>query len=167
MMQHPTEAWREGHFKDIVTKVSLLLFYWQQNYKYNYFLTYSVPPKRISQMFGYIIYRKARTINRLKRKPEEFWSGPHDRNFFNIISLRKVKVNKILIIFFLKGVMWYLLHLCICIDFYHQIRSYSGLWKCYGKHKPILTSKWWWHVLVIYIVPFSGRRKVGYGELFS
>ena len=23
MMQHPTEAWREGHFKDIVTKVTL------------------------------------------------------------------------------------------------------------------------------------------------
>lgn len=21
MMQHPTEAWREGHFKDIITKV--------------------------------------------------------------------------------------------------------------------------------------------------
>lgn len=22
MMQHPTEAWREGHFKDIITKVN-------------------------------------------------------------------------------------------------------------------------------------------------
>lgn len=27
MMQHPTEAWREGHFKDIVTKVCFAYHY--------------------------------------------------------------------------------------------------------------------------------------------
>lgn len=31
MMQHPTEAWREGHFKDIITKVTLLLKYFYLN----------------------------------------------------------------------------------------------------------------------------------------
>ena len=25
MMAHPTDAWREGHFKDIITKVSIIL----------------------------------------------------------------------------------------------------------------------------------------------
>jgi clathrin heavy chain len=26
MMLHPSEAWREGHFKDIITKVRTLLY---------------------------------------------------------------------------------------------------------------------------------------------
>ncbi|NP_001136443.1 clathrin heavy chain [Bombyx mori] len=29
MMQHPTEAWREGHFKDIITKVANMELYYQ------------------------------------------------------------------------------------------------------------------------------------------
>jgi hypothetical protein len=36
MMHHPTEAWREGHFKDIITKVrpKFLVF----RYSYNMYL---------------------------------------------------------------------------------------------------------------------------------
>lgn len=33
MMQHPTEAWREGHFKDIITKVIKYLYIYHKIYK--------------------------------------------------------------------------------------------------------------------------------------
>lgn len=29
MMQHPTEAWREGHFKDVITKVANIELYYK------------------------------------------------------------------------------------------------------------------------------------------
>lgn len=29
MMQHPTEAWREGHFKDVVTRVANIELYYK------------------------------------------------------------------------------------------------------------------------------------------
>lgn len=32
MMQHPTEAWREGHFKDIITKVIKYLYIYYKIY---------------------------------------------------------------------------------------------------------------------------------------
>jgi clathrin heavy chain len=28
-MQHPTEAWREGHFKDVITKVANIELYYK------------------------------------------------------------------------------------------------------------------------------------------